>query len=132
MFIRTVVLALIASVVAFSIADAKKRHHKGCNTHRCDNRVEKKWSEKHPMKHALASWYGYGGQTACTFWAKYGVAHKTLPCGTKIRMCHAGCITAVVQDRGPFVAGREFDLIPATKNAIGCGDLCNVRYRVLR
>lgn len=41
----------------------------------------------------------------------YGVAHKSLPCGTKLRLCYRGrCITARVIDRGPYVAGRDLDL----------------------
>jgi rare lipoprotein A (peptidoglycan hydrolase) len=83
------------------------------------------------MSTALASWYYDAGATACGIHAYLGVAHKTLPCGTFVRMCKVHCVTARVQDRGPFIAGREFDLNPALKSALGCGDLCTVHYRVL-
>jgi rare lipoprotein A len=70
---------------------------------------------------ALASWYYDGtGATACGFQARYGVAHRTLPCGTKVRLRNGGRqVTAVVDDRGPFVAGRTWDLGINTKNALG-------------
>jgi rare lipoprotein A (peptidoglycan hydrolase) len=63
------------------------------------------------------SWYGpgfYGNRTACGLAmteSLIGVAHKTLPCGTKITFRHAGnVVTMPVVDRGPYVAGRQFDL----------------------
>ena len=40
-----------------------------------------------------------------------GVAHRTLPCGTKITFRYEGTtLTVPVVDRGPFVGGRIFDL----------------------
>jgi rare lipoprotein A (peptidoglycan hydrolase) len=59
-----------------------------------------------------ASWYRDDGlQTACGFTANYGVANKKLPCGTHVKFWRAGhTVTAVVDDRGPYVAGRTWDL----------------------
>ena len=79
---------------------------------------------------AGASWYGPGGSLACggTLTAgTLGVAHKTLPCGTMVRL-HLGTRTVRVPviDRGPYVAGRDFDLTPATKRALGFGDIGEV------
>ena len=78
------------------------------------------------FKGAVASWYGpgfFGRKTACgtrLTRKTLGVAHKTLPCGTKVDLYHAGrTITVPVIDRGPFVAGREWDLTQATAAAIG-------------
>jgi rare lipoprotein A len=69
-----------------------------------------------------ASWYGpgfIGGRTACggTLGAgTLGVANKTLPCGTRVTFhYHGHTVTARVVDRGPFVAGRDWDLAPALK-----------------
>jgi hypothetical protein len=75
---------------------------------------------------AGASWYGGGGGLACggqLTSATLGVANKTLPCGTLVTL-HYGSHTVRVPvvDRGPFVAGREFDLTEATKHALGFGD----------
>jgi rare lipoprotein A len=75
----------------------------------------------------LASWYGPGGRTACgqELTAKtLGVANKTLPCGTRVTLhYHHRTISVRVIDRGPYVAGRDYDLTYATKRALGAGDL---------
>jgi rare lipoprotein A len=70
---------------------------------------------------ALASWYGpglYGGQLSCggTLDAgDLGVAHKSLPCGTKVTLRHHGrAIRVPVIDRGPYAGAREYDLTEAT------------------
>ena len=83
---------------------------------------------------AGASWYGGGGSLACGGMltsSTRGVANKTLPCGTVIFLRYRGRKVEVpVIDRGPFVAGREFDLTEATKRALGFGDTGEVWWRV--
>jgi hypothetical protein len=73
-----------------------------------------------------ASWYGGGGGLACggsLTSSTMGVANKTLPCGTLVTLRYGGHTVRVpVIDRGPYVAGREFDLTEATKQALGFGD----------
>ena len=65
--------------------------------------------------------------TACGFHAYYGVANKTLPCGTKVTFAYGGrTVTATVDDRGPFVAGREWDLNQNTAAALGMGGVATV------
>jgi peptidoglycan lytic transglycosylase len=75
---------------------------------------------------AGASWYGGGGGLACggsLTSSTLGVANKTLPCGTLVTLRYDGHTVRVpVVDRGPYVAGREFDLTEATKRALGFGD----------
>jgi hypothetical protein len=75
---------------------------------------------------AGASWYGpglWGDGVACGGTLEpgtLGVANKTLPCGTKVRLRYRGReITVPVIDRGPYVAGREFDLTYAVKQKLG-------------
>jgi rare lipoprotein A len=75
---------------------------------------------------ALASWYGpglYGGHLGCggTLSAgSLGVAHKSLPCGTRVTLRHGGrTIRVPVIDRGPYAGGREFDLTAATARRLG-------------
>jgi rare lipoprotein A len=46
-------------------------------------------------------------------------AHRTLPFGTLVEVCHDGCVTVRINDRGPFVRGRHIDLSPAAARAIG-------------
>jgi hypothetical protein len=40
-------------------------------------------------------------------------AHRTLPFGSRVTVCHHGCIVVRINDRGPFVPGRHIDLTPA-------------------
>jgi rare lipoprotein A len=46
-------------------------------------------------------------------------AHRRLPLGTRVRVCHRGCATVRINDRGPWVRGRDIDLTPAAARAIG-------------
>ena len=67
----------------------------------------------------VASWYEDAGNTACGFHAEYGVANKSLPCGTKVTFrSGASTVTATVDDRGPYVYGRTFDLNQNTAAAL--------------
>jgi len=73
--------------------------------------------EKPEDRHALVSWYGekYRGKLMANGTpfdpAALTVAHKSLPFGTRVRFqLGPRSIIATVTDRGPFVAGREFDL----------------------
>jgi len=79
---------------------------------------------------AEASWYGGGGELACggeLTSATLGVANKTLPCGTEVTLRYDGrSVSVAVIDRGPYVAGREFDLTEATKQALGFGGVGEV------
>lgn len=77
----------------------------------------------------VASWYGPTAPdetTACgiplTRWT-LGVAHRTLPCGTRVALYYRGrTIVVPVIDRGPYVAGRSWDLTQATHDALGATD----------
>lgn len=75
---------------------------------------------------AAASYYGpglYGGGMACGGTltpGTLGVAHKTLPCGSRVRLRYGRrSITVPVVDRGPYAAGRDFDLTAATRAKLG-------------
>jgi rare lipoprotein A (peptidoglycan hydrolase) len=77
-------------------------------------------------RRADASYYGpglYGNGVACggtLMPGTLGVAHKTLPCGTKVKLrYHGRSVTVPVIDRGPYVAGRDYDLTEATKARLG-------------
>jgi rare lipoprotein A len=70
----------------------------------------------------VASWYDDAGNTACGFHAGLGVANRTLPCGTRVAFHYGGrTVTAVVDDRGPYVGGRNWDLNQNTAGALGFG-----------
>jgi rare lipoprotein A len=53
-------------------------------------------------------------------------AHRRLPFGTRVRVCHSGCVTVRINDRGPFVRGRDIDLSPAAARAIGLDSIGHV------
>lgn len=83
---------------------------------------------------AGASYYGpglYGNGVACGGTltpGTIGVAHKTLPCGTKLTIRYGDEVVRNVEviDRGPYVAGREFDLTEALRNKLGFGGVGTV------
>jgi hypothetical protein len=66
------------------------------------------------------SWYGpglYGNGGACGMIPgglqkdTVGVAHRTLPCGTRVTFRYKGnTVTTTVIDRGPYVDGRTWDM----------------------
>jgi rare lipoprotein A len=79
------------------------------------------------------SWYGpglYGNKLSCGGTltpGTLGVAHKTLPCGTKVTLRRGHRVIRVpVVDRGPYVGGREFDLTAATRAKLGFGGVGSV------
>jgi rare lipoprotein A (peptidoglycan hydrolase) len=77
---------------------------------------------RHVYRLVEVSWYGGGGSLACGGWltsSTIGVANKTLPCGTRVTLRYHGRTLRVrVIDRGPYVAGREYDLTEATARAL--------------
>jgi hypothetical protein len=77
-------------------------------------------------RQAGASYCGpglYGNGVACggtLMPGTLGVANKTLPCGTRVKLRYRGqTITVPVIDRGPYVAGRDYDLTEATRERLG-------------
>src|SRR5262245_2437304 len=77
-----------------------------------------------------ASYYGaglYGNGTACgkvTLTKKtIGVAHKKLPCGTKVVFAYQGrWVRAKVIDRGPYIPGRKWDVTTRVAKMLGILD----------
>jgi len=73
----------------------------------------------------LSSWYGgyFHGRTTANgeTYDMYGLtaAHKTLPFGTKLRVCYQGCVDVRINDRGPYIGSRELDLSFGAASAIG-------------
>lgn len=104
--------------------------------------VNKKTAKKlvRSLRVSGASWYGpgfWGNKTACGNTLRprtMGVAHKTLPCGSRVLIGYRGRYAmATVIDRGPFIKGRAWDLTLALSDAlkftpVGVG---NVRHAVI-
>jgi rare lipoprotein A len=90
-----------------------------------------------PMKHVVrtvavgasfsgqASWYGGSFQGRRTANGEdfnphaFTAASKTPPFGTRLRVCHDGCVEVRINDRGPYVGGRVLDLSRAAAHAVG-------------
>ena len=87
----------------------------------------------------LASWYGpyFHGRTTANgeTYNMYGItaAHKTLPFGTKLRICYQRCVDVRINDRGPYIGARELDLSYGAAKAIGLIDpgVANVKVSFL-
>jgi rare lipoprotein A (peptidoglycan hydrolase) len=132
MFSRAAYVAYGATRIPSSSDIAHLARYERCGKHPWTRTVDARiwrhrkaanWARRHPpMVQEVASWYSDGGSTACGFHATYGVAHKSLPCGTKVRFALNGrTVTATVDDRGPYIGGREWDLNQNTAAALGFG-----------
>ena len=78
----------------------------------------------------IASVYNYG-PVACPgrHFGGMTAAHKSLPCGTKVRVTNHGngrSVVVTVVDRGPFIRGRIIDLTPTAAHALGFSGLAHV------
>ncbi len=73
----------------------------------------------------LASYYGPGFHGNLTAngerFDSYAstAAHKFLPFGTRLRVCYQSCEVVRINDRGPFIHGRDLDLSEGTARRIG-------------
>ncbi len=60
-----------------------------------------------------------------------GVANKTLPCGTEVIFLYDNrAVRVPVIDRGPYIAGREWDLSGAAAEALHFPGLGPIRWRL--
>jgi rare lipoprotein A (peptidoglycan hydrolase) len=80
---------------------------------------------KKSMDKNVATWYGpgfFGNDTSCGGPLKpgtVGVAHRTLPCGTRVAFyAHGEWLNTEVIDRGPFVKDVTWDLTQAAAEAL--------------
>jgi rare lipoprotein A len=83
-------------------------------------------AERAEAREVLASWYGLGFQGQPTASGEpydaygYTAAHKTLPFGTELVVSYGGrSVRVTVNDRGPYVAGRELDLSMGAAEYLG-------------
>lgn len=109
--------ALIALLVSASTSQAASRHVSYAP--HLDRKIVPTRAENHGAQ--LATWYGpglFGNRTACGKTLKrgtWGIAHRTLPCGTLVTLNHRGRRVSVrVIDRGPY-SGATVDLTSRTK-----------------
>ncbi len=88
-----------------------------------------------PYNVSIASVYtDYGKPVACggvLHVPELGVANKTLPCGTEVVFIYGGrAVRVPVIDRGPYIAGREWDLTGATAEALHFPGLGPIEWRI--
>jgi rare lipoprotein A (peptidoglycan hydrolase) len=87
----------------------------------------------------IATWFGpgfYGQTTACgqTLTPEVvGVANRTLPCGTLVRVGYQGrVLTLPVLDRGPYShIGADWDLTAGAAVALEMSDVARVSTRIV-
>ena len=111
--------AVIGSMVAAATAEARRATHVSWAPE-LNRKIVPTRATAHGMQ--LATWYGpglFGNGTACglTLTTRtWGIAHRTLPCGTLVTLSHKGRkVTVRVIDRGPF-SGATVDLTSRTKS----------------
>lgn len=84
----------------------------------------------------VATWYMHGTHTANG--EKFNpdgmtVAHKTLPFNTKLRLTHNDKSVIVrVNDRGPFIKGRDIDLSRGVAKILGCPGVCRINAEIIQ
>jgi len=76
-------------------------------------------------KHGVASFYNQGTQTANGEKfepSELTAAHRTLPFGTRLRVTNVATgqsVTVRINDRGPFIIGRDVDLSQGAAETLG-------------
>jgi rare lipoprotein A len=91
----------------------------------------------HPS--GIATWFGpgfYGKKTACGQTLTpgvVGVANRTLPCGTLVKVGYKGhTLTVPVLDRGPYShIGASWDLTSGAAEALGITETVRIQTRVV-
>jgi rare lipoprotein A len=87
-----------------------------------------------------ASWYGpgfHGNRTASgEIYDQWSLtaAHRTLPFGTRLRVTNTAngrSVVVRINDRGPFIPGRDIDLSRAAADALGFAGVATVRIEQL-
>jgi rare lipoprotein A len=84
-----------------------------------------------------ASWYRHGKVTANgERFDPNGLtaAHKKLPFGTILLLTYEGkTVTVRINDRGPYIKGREIDLSKGAAEALGCIEkgVCDIQMYII-
>ncbi len=94
---------------------------------------------KGETKSITASWYQSGSQTANGEKFKpdgLTAAHKTLPFGTKLEVTNPSngeSVVVRINDRGPFIKGRQLDLSRGAARELGMIDsgVADLKYRIV-
>lgn len=96
----------------------------------------------------VAGWGGWGRSGVASYYNRgrrtangerfnphgYTAASRTLPFGTRVRVTNprnGRSVVVRINDRGPFVRGRDLDLAEGAARAIGMGGLARVSWQVV-
>jgi rare lipoprotein A len=133
--VKTTLLALLAATAcvtsgASALADATTTGATGgASTAPARTKVHKS---------GIATWFGpgfYGQATACGQTltpAVVGVANRTLPCGTLVKVTYKGHVLVVpVLDRGPYANHADWDLTAGAAQALDITETVRVGTRVV-
>jgi rare lipoprotein A len=119
-------VALLAAVAALAISEARR-----------DDGTS--GAQKEGTFSALAGSSGpaaFGRRTACggvLAPETLGVAQPTLPCGARIFITYNGkTVLTQVVDRGPYTAGRQFDLTDALARKLGLRGVQTITWSYAR
>jgi rare lipoprotein A (peptidoglycan hydrolase) len=89
-------------------------------------------------KSGIATWFGpgfYGQATACGQMltpAVIGVANRTLPCGTLVKVTYKGhALVVPVLDRGPYANHADWDLTAGAAQALDITETVRIGTRVV-
>ena len=96
-------------------------------------------SAKGYTEHGIASWYGWESGNRTSMGESFDpsrltAAHRTLPLPTKVHVLNLDnnhSVVVVVNDRGPFVAGRLIDLSEGAAQRIGMKHTGTARVKVV-
>lgn len=86
----------------------------------------------------VASWYGAESGMHTASGERFNpngmtAAHRTYPFGTHVRVCReTRCVIVRINDRGPFVRGRDIDLAQGAARAIGLPGVGHVSLDIMR
>lgn len=127
-------LALSFSLVAFATNKTEKPKN--------DPKTEKKVTKTN-VSTGKASWYGPGFHGRLTAnGERYNMngisaAHKSLKFGTKVRITNlenGKSIVVRINDRGPYIKGRQFDLSKGAFKKIASIDtgVIKIKYEILK
>jgi rare lipoprotein A len=116
-------------------------HHRIHSVHTRRHHASRSARRAHHASGGNASWYGPGFQGHRTASGErfnsggFTAAHRSLPFGTRVRVTNNATGRSVVvriNDRGPFVRGRQIDLAAGAARAIGMSGTSYVSMSVVR
>ncbi len=93
----------------------------------------------HKAHASIATWFGpgfFGKKTACGQTLTpgvIGVANRTLPCGTLVKVAYRGrTLTVPVLDRGPYShIGANWDLTAGAAQALGITETVRIQTQIV-